>query len=579
MTRATARDPKPADPKTADPGPRATKLTGDELADQARQAIIRAHAQPRYDLTVEPWIPVLRHGGTVAAVGLRELLTDAHRIIDLAVPHPLLRASLRRFLSALTADVVRSDRASSQRDWELAHRTDRGFSSGQVEQLLRRHGAHLYLWHPVSPFLQDRRLVAALVKPQADQAIHDLVLDLPTSSSAAWWVKAGEPALNGGQDPADTTLWLLARWFYAANGNCGDVRLPDGGTVGAHSGGAFAETVATVTHAFRVDGSSLFRTLLRGLPQSLIPTRDAGTDGCAWLDLDQPRPSADPLYQATLNPAAALLTAADPAGHVTRFVRTSTPLPGEDAKKLRNIAMDADQHRITTPSSATGSATGKASVVRVLPGAQRSEALRVLYRDGLEAHPLRGVVSSADCWLPASGATFNAEQLDLLLVSKGGTGSSPVWEYLAGLALPARHVDPAHPDGAVAVGHVRAAVKAAFDPTDGVLVRLDRAMRELLGERTDAGWAPARRDSTPGRTASTLTAAAYERWQLATANEFAAVLDSSPGNAQALAAWSATVWSAALDAYDQEARPYLSSVRYAPRYAAARRRLIPRSAP
>lgn len=567
MTSATpaATSSKQSRPPKASRSP---KLSEPQLVRQAQQAIAQAHAEPGYDLATERWLPVLRDGA-VAPIGLRELLTDAHLIDDVAVPHPLLRAALRRFLLALTADLVRTDRGSDLHDWQRAHAVNGGFTREQVDAVLARHGQHLYLWHPVSPFLQDRRLLTGLVKPQADQPIQDLVLHLPSGSSAAWWVKSGDPALLGGQDPADTALWLLARWFYAVNGNCGDVRLATGATVGAHSGGAFAETIATVTHAFRVDDRSLFRTLLRGLPTAL--PGDGPQEGCAWLDPDQPRPSDDPLYQATLNPAAVLLTRADSGGRVTRFVRASTPLLGEQAKQLRDVALRADQHRVTTTD-----ATGKVLAVRVPPSAQRSEVLRVLHRAGFDGQQLRGVVSSADCWLPAGSRTVNAERLDLLLVSKAGTGSSPVWEALAALELPARHVDPAHPDSDYAA-HVRAAVKAAFDPTDGVLKRLERALRELLAQPADGSWAPARRDSAPGRTAHALTEAAYERWQLATAQHFAAVLDSPAGDDAALRSWSAAVWSAALDAFDQVSRPYVSSVRYAPRYAAARRRLIPRS--
>ncbi len=48
MTGATTTEPRPA------------KLTDAELAIQARAAIAAAHAQPRYNLADERWIPVLQ---------------------------------------------------------------------------------------------------------------------------------------------------------------------------------------------------------------------------------------------------------------------------------------------------------------------------------------------------------------------------------------------------------------------------------------------------------------------------------------------------------------------------------------
>ncbi len=297
---------------------RPAKLTEAELADGARTAIAAAHAEPRYNLAGEGWIPVLQ-AGAPRLVGVRELLAGAHQIGDLAVPHPLLRAALRRYLLALCADVVRADRNRDVGDWQDAHAANGGFTTGQIDELLARHGEHLYLWHPVSPFLQDQRLAETLLKPNADLAVQDLVLHLPSGSSAAWWVKAGDPSLVGGLDPARTAMWLLARWFYAVNGNCADIVLPGGATVGAQHGGVYAETVAELTHAFRVDGQSLFRSLLRGLPATLGNAGADPTGSCAWLDPAQPGPSGHPLYQATINPAAVLLTGRDGAGDTTRF--------------------------------------------------------------------------------------------------------------------------------------------------------------------------------------------------------------------------------------------------------------------
>ncbi len=161
------------------------KLTDAELAAHARTAILAAHATARYDLAVERWIPVV-YGTTPAVVGLQTLLTDAQQITDIAVPHPLLRAARRRWLLALTADIIRTDTAGTTDDWQDAHDANAGFAAAHVDGLLARHADHLWLWHPTSPFLQDQRLAAALTRPHEDRLISELVLHAPSSSSATW---------------------------------------------------------------------------------------------------------------------------------------------------------------------------------------------------------------------------------------------------------------------------------------------------------------------------------------------------------------------------------------------------------
>lgn len=532
--------------------------TDAEPAAAARAAIRQAHADPGYDLSTEAWIPVSA-GGTVRPVGLRELFTDAHHIQDVAVPHPLLRFGLRRLLEAMTVDLIRHSEDDDDA-WRHRLRDSSGFGQDEVDDLLDRHAEHLWLWHPRTPFLQDARLAELLGQPQDDLPIQDLVLHLPSGSSAAWWVKAQEPALQGGLPPDQAALWAAARWFYAAHGNCAAVRLPSGATVRSQSGGSFAETVAIITQVFRVDHSSLFGSLMGGLPASLLPLGDG--PGCAWLDRDQPRAVDDPLYLATLNTAGVLYTGRDGAS-VTRFVRGSAPLPGDTTKTLRNAAMDADRHRVGVVD-----AKGVTRTVRVPPGALAGELLGEFHRAGFDSSMLVGVARSGACWL--SSATRRHDRLDILLVSKGGTGSSPVWEDMAGAELPARWVDPDDPDAV----QVEAAVRVAFDPQDGVRRRLELACLDLFAQPGDGQWRSPRRDSPAGRGAHALAATAYQGWQLQTAAALSAVLDAP--EATDPETWRQQVWQAARQAFDAVAAPFLASTRYAPRYAAARQRLTPR---
>lgn len=563
---APGRKPaKPAPMKTV----KAPKLTDAQLADQARVNLQEAHATPVYDLTVETWIPVLRDG-SVVCVGLRALFADAHRITDIAVPNPLLRAALRRFLGALTADLIRRNRHTSADEWLDIHSDETGFTVTQIDGLFAAHQPHLWLWHPSSPFLQDRRLSTTLVKPQDDQPVQELVLHLPSGSSAAWWVKAGEPALQGGLPPDQSALWLIARWFYAINGNCGTVQLSDDTLGTSQGGGTFAETIATVTHAFRVDGASLLRTLLRGQPEWLntgvaYSDSDSSLYSCAWLDLEQPRPSPDPLYGSTVNVASVLLSGIDEYGNTTRFVRGPTPLPKLDAKNLRDEALKNDAHRVIFRGDKGD------SVLRVLPSSMRSDVLQAFHRTGFDSHNLHGVINSANCWLSVDHLTVEQERLELLLIAKGGTGPSPVWEEVSGVEFPARYLDPGHPNPQI-TEHIRAAVAIAFDPKTGVRQRLEWAVADLLAQPSPDGWKRPKRDNT---VAHALTMKTVNGWLDLTVAALEKVL--SEDTDKALNVWRAAVWAAARTAFDDVATPYLTSSRYAPRYAVALRQLKPRN--
>jgi hypothetical protein len=399
-------------------------------------------------------------------------------------------------------------------------------------------------------------------------------LHLPSKQSATWWVKAREPALQGGLAPAETALWLTARWFYAVSGNCATLRLPDGSTSSSHAGGAFAEITSKITHVFRVDGTSLFRSMLRGLPTTLTSapaapaakSPDPTTTSCAWLDLQQPRPSVDPLYLATLNPAAVLLTARDDEDGTIRFVRASAPVGKAVAKTLRDQALNADHHRVIRVT-----AKGARDVVRADPTTLRSEVLATFHRPGFEGQALAGIINSNSCWIRADVDSSDRERLEVLLVSKTGTAASPVCEELVGVDLPARQVDPTHPNPR-AVEHIRAAVQVAFDPVTGVRQRLEWAIRDLLAQPGRDGW---KRPETTRGAAKGLLRSATHAWLARTSEAFEQVLASDTPDDLDL--WTKAAWNAARAAFDEVATPYIASARYAPRYAAARRQLTPRS--
>ena len=73
-----------------------------------------------YDLTTEPWIPVRWTEGESgeSAVGLREALTEAHRIAEVAAPSPLETVAIYRLLQALFVRLyVHPEDADDDEDW------------------------------------------------------------------------------------------------------------------------------------------------------------------------------------------------------------------------------------------------------------------------------------------------------------------------------------------------------------------------------------------------------------------------------------------------------------------------------
>jgi hypothetical protein len=551
----------------------------DKVAKQksdARKRIANLHELPDYNLATEQWLPIITPSG-IEKVGLREFFIRAHEIRDVAIPNPLLRAATRRYLIALTADIVNRDRQATQKYWKSAHEKNSGFTETQVEATLTAHANHLYLWHPETPFLQDMRLLACAVDLNNVLPMTDMVLHLPSGSSMAWWVKPGEPALKNDFHPDVVALLLIARWFYAPNGNCGAVTLLDGKTVvTSHAGGAFAETITTITHAFRVDPDSMFRTLLRGMPKALVDQDridlNKAIGGCAWLDANQPQDSPSPLYRATLNPAMVLLADRDDEGKITGWLRGSAPIPGKDAKSLRDGARNADQHRILRELQ-----SGKTEHVTIKPGAVRAEIVRQFHRDAQRLRQLIGVVNGANCFIQPDQKIAERETLDMFLVSKNASSASPVWEEMIGVELPALYVDPSNPS----LAKIREVVGVAFDPKQGAQALLERAIAELLAQNGPKGYRRPTSKGTTGldRTYRALRNKAVNEWLGETATEFETALRAASTSLVDIDKWRYSAYKVALAVFDRVAAPYLTTIRYAPRYAKARSSLAHKARP
>ena len=518
-----------------------------------RHQLREAHSVPQFDLVSLPWIPVVDHAGNTSHVGIEELLAQAHEIRDLAEPDPIVRAALRRFGEALAAHTVRL--SGVKRDgWLVRVEDGAGFAANEVEVLVADQREHLWLYHPQSPFLQDIRLIEALVNPEL-LSTDELTAHLPGRGEAAWFVKPGDPASGAGLDPPAVVRALVTRWFYCLPGNSADVRTPNGNN-GAQCGGAFSEGIAPATHAFRVSRLNLATTLMRNLtPDMVAKTGAAILAGPAWSHEDRSAISPDGLYRSSVTTSSTLLASPGRGGRIDSLVRGPVPQDKETVKQVRKLALEHDPHRIIVQS------TKKDGGITTKPLRRRASEHPLLILDSLHREALssgqgaiRGVLTESDLWL-ADIKSRHDESIELFLADKQGTGSSPKWSEVRIVSLPAAHVDP----NATTFQYLVPILTVAFDQKTGVLSKLRWAVLEALDENGPNRHATADRLVTVART----------RWlELAAAQIEIAVTNHTPPDE-----CKHGLFVNARRVFQEVMAPYATSTRYAASVIQAQRRL------
>lgn len=387
--------------------------------------VLEAHSSPKWNVAEEAWIPVrYRTQASVREVGLREALLNAHEIVDIAESDPLARASLRRFLEDITAALVLSVSTLHTYDWEERYEANLGFRTEDVDAFLAEISEFLFLYHPSTPFMQDIRLgTMTKVKCGNGDSFHRLLPHTPPSSSA-WFFKPNDRIMREGISIPAAARGLLVRRFYALNGNSG----------GGDEGGTYAEGPATVTNAFRVDRTSLFRTLLSNLtPELLTKPRGGEPSGLAWLATGYTQ-GGTPLYQSSLSVAQTLLGAPNANSRIETILRASLG-DGSLNKAARNAACDADRHAIVELASGRN---GKPKRIRRAPGEHHVRMLHSLLNLSSVGERIRGVVLVRNVWLEDDLVREAGDEIELLLASKhpGGGGKSPKYAHVEVLRIP-----------------------------------------------------------------------------------------------------------------------------------------------
>ncbi len=207
---------------------------------------------PAFDLTVEPWLPVVGPEST-RLVSLREALTGAHEIDALDHANPLVAAALHRMLTAVAVDLLPPLR--SRRHWQDAFDEGR-FDAESVGRYLDKDADRLDLFHPRTPFMQ----VAGLEAVSGEwKSVSLLLPEVATGNNVPLFSAVNESSVPP-LTPAQAAQRLVSThaWDTAAikTGAKGDPKVSGGITTGNHTGTAGSLGLVIPL------GRNLFETLL-----------------------------------------------------------------------------------------------------------------------------------------------------------------------------------------------------------------------------------------------------------------------------------------------------------------------------
>ncbi|WP_100499133.1 type I-E CRISPR-associated protein Cse1/CasA [Geodermatophilus chilensis] len=213
-----------------------------------------------FDLTTEPWIPVLDVEGAVRELSPVEVVEQAHRLVAVVGELPTQGFALTRLLLAVLHRAVRGPADAVA--WEELWRTD-GLPVDDVARYLEAWRHRFDLFSADTPFFQ----VAGLATGKGEvSGLEKLIADIP-NGHAYFTTRAGADLSRIG--PAEAARWLVhAQAFNPSgikSGAVGDDRVKGGR--GYPIGIAWAGNLGGVL----LQGTTLRDTLLL----NLLPYQDA----------------------------------------------------------------------------------------------------------------------------------------------------------------------------------------------------------------------------------------------------------------------------------------------------------------
>ncbi|WP_406351010.1 type I-E CRISPR-associated protein Cse1/CasA [Streptomyces sp. NBC_01635] len=232
-----------------------------------------------------PWIDI-RTGPHYDHVGLRTLFLDAHRIDDLALPHPPAASALLRIAVAITARITGLDDPElTASQWNTLRRAclNQGrFAPDAVHAYFDQHAWAVF--DPIRPWLQAPSLSTQC--PHST-GINAFVTGRPAGNNLAWF----SPHSHHTTEPvptAEALQILLIHHYYGRSGR-GTPRTIDGATSMKQTSGPLRSSVS-----FHPLGRTLHETLLTGVPAFTGDEQPPGTDACPWEEPAPPDPQAPP---------------------------------------------------------------------------------------------------------------------------------------------------------------------------------------------------------------------------------------------------------------------------------------------
>lgn len=208
-----------------------------------------------------PWLPVLTANGA-ETLGLEEALLRAHEIERITIRDPLARHATLHFLVSVAALIARRSGIDSDNAGAVAAA---GFDESDVLAVLNGVDERLWLVHPETPFLQERRYLdivggEAAAKRGAKIAA-ELLPHVPGLASKAWWNQAGGEFQRATLTPAEAILALLTVWLHAPGGKASVGKLGRSAAIGS--------SVSVRTYLWW-KGQSLAETILLNLDESWV---------------------------------------------------------------------------------------------------------------------------------------------------------------------------------------------------------------------------------------------------------------------------------------------------------------------
>ena len=233
---------------------------------------------PEYNLLDEPWIPVRLVDGTIADVGLLELLRRTTDIADLACELPTQSIAIQRLILAIAYRVATP---RDTRDW--VRQWEDGAPTEQMIEYLERWRDRFYLFGGRFPFMQ---VVDLRTAKDGVSGLEKLIADVPNGEQ--FFTTRHGRALAC-IPPSEAARWLVHAQAYdpsgIRSGAVGDSQVKGG--KGYPIGPAWCGHLGLVW----LKGKDLDETLVLNLiPASTAALRgvDSSTEwgACSWEDPD-----------------------------------------------------------------------------------------------------------------------------------------------------------------------------------------------------------------------------------------------------------------------------------------------------